>query len=138
MYAAHYLLGVLAAALIGFGLGVMMHGIASHVLGRGETPARRRGFLPTLAVVVGAFGALLALWLFALTDLATWGQPVLGAAAVLGAALGWWTGPALRDAFITRPTYRQARGRRGSPRRPPSDGEPNPFASLEDDPAPPP
>ncbi len=110
MYAAHYLLGVLAAALIGFGLGVMMHGIASHVLGRGETPVRRRGFLPTLAVVVGVLGAMLALWLFALTDLATWGQPVLGAGAVFGAALGWWTGPALRDAFTTRRVVPPRRG----------------------------
>ena len=133
MYAAHYLLGVLAAALIGFGLGVMMHGIASHVLGRGETPARRRGLLPTLAVVVFALGAMLVLWLFALTDLATWGQPVLGAAAVLARRLGWWTGPARRDAFTTRGTYRAGAGRRRRPAEPDS-----PFASLEDDPAPPP
>ncbi len=91
-----------------------------------------------MAVLVGVLGAMLAVWLFALTDLATWGQPVLGAGALLGAALGWWTGPALRDAFTTRPTYRPARDRR-PPRRPPTDGEPDsPFASLEDDPAPPP
>jgi hypothetical protein len=139
MYAAHYLLGVLAAALIGFALGVVTRGIASHVLRpRAPAPAekasQRGGFVLNLALALGAALALVGLWLFAQTDLETWGQPVLGAGAVVGAALGWWAGPGVRDAFITRRSYRPPRRRRHDA----ADEPAGPFASLEDDPAPPP
>ena len=128
MYAVHYLLGVAAAALVGLALGAMIRGIASHLArprhaGDSEKTIHRSGFLVNVLFAVGAPLAMLGLWLLALTDLATWGQPVLGAEALVGAALGWWAGPGLRDAFTARATYRPVKGRR----RRSDDNAPNPF-----------
>src|SRR5437763_434560 len=100
----------------------MVRGIAAHLSRprnavETEKAARRSSLISRLVVGVGAPLALAGMWLFAVTvDLETWGQPVLGAGAMLGAAVGWWAGPALSDAFVARPAYRPGQGRRGTAR----------------------